>query len=115
LAAPTTGSERLRRIARASAGFLYYVSLTGITGARLQEVASIQKRIAALKRISPIPVAAGFGVSSPEEARALGREADGVIVGSALVKIVEEYGHDPSLISRLEKFTRSLKKGLAFR
>jgi tryptophan synthase alpha chain len=113
LAAPTSGPARLKRIARRSSGFLYYVSLTGITGARLQEVASIQKRIAAIKRITSLPVAVGFGVSTPEEAKALARTADGVIVGSAIVKIIEQYGQDPGLIPRLEEFTRSLKKGLS--
>ena len=112
LAAPTTGPVRLKKIARLSSGFLYYVSLTGITGAALKEISDVQKRLATIKKIAPIPVAAGFGVSTPEEARALGKGADGVIVGSAIVKVIERYGESPELISHLQKYVGSLKKGL---
>lgn len=89
LAAPTSTPGRMRSIARRSRGFIYYVSLTGVTGARASLPADIIKNLRKLKSLSGKPVAVGFGVSTPDQAAALARHADGVIVGSAIVKIIE--------------------------
>lgn len=86
LAAPTSTEERLRLIARRSTGFIYYVSITGITGARLLLDGSQKAIIERLRALSDKPVATGFGVSTPEEARAVAGFSDGVIVGSAIVR-----------------------------
>jgi tryptophan synthase alpha chain len=90
LAAPTSTEERLGMIARASSGFIYYVSITGITGAKLDNLDDIKGRIGKLKEMAPpkrkTPVAVGFGVSTPEEAGLVASFGDGVIVGSAIVK-----------------------------
>ncbi len=86
LAAPTSTEERLRLIARASTGFIYYVSITGITGARLILDGSQKAVIDRLRSYSDKPVATGFGVSTPEEAAQVAEFSDGVIVGSAIVK-----------------------------
>jgi tryptophan synthase alpha chain len=86
LAAPTSGEERLRKVARASAGFIYYVSITGITGARLVLSEKVRESIESLRRSGRKPVAVGFGVATPEEASEVAKIADGVIVGSAIVK-----------------------------
>ncbi len=89
LVAPTTPLERAKKIACKSRGFLYYVSVAGITGARTNLPADIVANIKALKAVSPVPVAVGFGVSQPEHVEMLSKVADGVIVGSAIVKIIE--------------------------
>ncbi|MCX7792963.1 MAG: tryptophan synthase subunit alpha [Thermodesulfovibrionales bacterium] len=86
LAAPTSTDERLRLIARASTGFIYYVSLTGITGARLHLDGSQKAVIDRIRSFSKTPVATGFGVSTPEEAARVAEFSDGVIIGSAIVK-----------------------------
>jgi tryptophan synthase alpha chain len=90
LAAPTSPDERLRRIARASSGFVYAVSRTGVTGetGRLSEDAA--PLVARLRAVTRLPVALGFGISTPEQARAGAEAADGVVVGSALVRLLEE-------------------------
>ena len=85
LAAPTSTKERLVSIAKASSGFIYYVSLTGVTGVRKRLPADIVDNVKRLKRNSKKPVCVGFGVSTPVQARRVSRLADGVIVGSALV------------------------------
>ena len=92
LAAPTSGDERLKKVAKHSEGFIYYVSITGITGAKLEMDQSIEGSIETLRRFmnNKKPVAIGFGVSTPEEAARVAGLADGVIVGSAIVKKANE-------------------------
>ncbi len=90
LVAPTTTGQRIRKIARASRGFIYYVSITGITGARLSPDASLKESIESVRRTARKPVAVGFGISTPEEAKRVSGFADGVIVGSAIVKRLHE-------------------------
>ena len=85
LIAPTTGAERASVIARQARGFLYYVSVTGVTGARAELPADLSARLRELRALSPVPVAVGFGISRPEQVAALRGLADGVVVGSALV------------------------------
>lgn len=92
LIAPTTPLERARRIAADARGFVYYVSVTGVTGARAQLPADMSERIRALREASPAPVAVGFGIARPEQAAALRGVADGVVVGSALVQAHHEQG-----------------------
>jgi tryptophan synthase alpha chain len=85
LCAPTTGPERLVAIAQASRGFLYTVSVTGVTGARVALPTDLTARLDELRALSPVPVAVGFGISTAEQARELALHADGIVVGSALV------------------------------
>jgi tryptophan synthase alpha chain len=92
LIAPTTGPERAAAIARQARGFLYYVSVTGVTGARAELPADLAGRLRELRALSPVPVAVGFGISRPEQAAALRGLADGVVVGSALVAAHHEGG-----------------------
>lgn len=86
LLAPTSTDERIRIVSASSRGFTYYVSITGITGARLSLDPAVRSHIARIRRASGSPVAVGFGISTPEEASLVSRFADGVIVGSAIVK-----------------------------
>jgi len=92
LAAPTTPPDRLRRIGARTRGFLYFVSLTGVTGARATLPADLPARLDAARAASTAPVAVGFGISTPEQARALAEHADGVVVGSALVAEIARSG-----------------------
>jgi len=86
LVAPTSGSQRVAEIARRTSGFLYVVSQLGTTGRALQADAALQRQLALARRVAAEPVAVGFGVSRPEQVRALAPLVDGVIVGSALVR-----------------------------
>jgi len=86
LLAPTSTEDRINKVAGASTGFIYYVSITGITGSKLSISPAIQSHITQIKKVTNKPVAVGFGIASPEEAAAVSGYADGVIVGSAIVK-----------------------------
>lgn len=90
LIAPTTRPERAREIARHARGFVYYVSRTGVTGAREELATGLAAEVAALRSVTAVPVAVGFGISTPEQAQTVARLADGVIVGSALVSLLAE-------------------------
>ena len=92
LATPTTDAARLPAVLEGSSGFLYYVSVAGITGMQQAAQGSIEDAVAALKAATDIPVAVGFGVRTPEQASAIARVADGVVVGSALVDLVKQHG-----------------------
>jgi tryptophan synthase alpha chain len=89
LATPTTDDKRLKTVLKNTSGFLYYVSITGITGAGAANPEDVQLQVARLKRATTLPVAVGFGVRTPEQARAMAQGADGVVVGSALVRAIE--------------------------
>jgi len=103
LLAPTSTPERVRRVARASTGFIYYVSITGITGADLRVDSDIGDRIRDVSETYRKPVCVGFGVSRPEEARNMARISDGVIVGSAIVRLVEEKKDIRPFVSSLKR------------
>jgi tryptophan synthase alpha chain len=90
LLAPTSTPERIRRAGKASRGFVYYVSRTGTTGERAAVSATLRREVRAVKRRVGVPVAVGFGISTPEQVAQVAAIADGVVVGSALVRVVEE-------------------------
>lgn len=109
LLAPTSTPERVEKVLKVGSGFVYYVPITGVTGSRLSGMDGIQKRILDLKTKTERPVAAGFGISNPEDAKNIGAAADAVIVGSALVKIISTASENPSYLSELGTFVSSLK------
>jgi tryptophan synthase alpha chain len=92
LATPTSDAARLPAILDGSSGFLYYVSVAGITGLQQAAQASIEDAVARLKAATDLPVAVGFGVRTPEQAAAIARVADGVVVGSAIVELIAQHG-----------------------
>jgi tryptophan synthase alpha chain len=112
LLAPTTPAKRASHLAAEAEGFLYYVSMTGVTGAGQVDAAAIEEAVLTLKAESDVPVAVGFGISSPADAAAVGRFADAVVVGSALVKVIAAYGKSPELLPQVKAFVRALKGGL---
>ena len=112
LLAPTTPPERMARLASEGEGFLYYVSMTGVTGAQKVDASAIEGEVRSLKEHGTVPVAVGFGISSAEDAAAVSSFADAVVVGSALVKVVEAYGASPELLPQVKSFVTSLKQGI---
>lgn len=110
LVAPTSTDDRVRFVAARSQGFLYYVSLTGVTGVRDRLPADVTSQIRRVQDLSPVPVAVGFGISTPEMARALGQVARGVVVGSAIVKLVETHGR--GAVGSVKAFVAQLKQAL---
>ncbi|MPT46926.1 MAG: tryptophan synthase subunit alpha [Sphingobium sp.] len=110
LATPTTDAKRLPAVLDGSGGFLYYVSVAGVTGKQQAATASIEEAVARLKAGTDLPIAVGFGVRTPEQAADIGKVADGVVVGSALVDIIAAHGADaPAPLSAL---TASLRAAL---
>jgi len=112
LVAPTSTPERMRKIAQASTGFLYMVSLTGVTGARAQLPAELKQHLRTLRGITTKPVCVGFGIGTPEQAASVGEAADGVIVGSAIVQLVERHAGSGDLVTTIGDFIASLKEPL---
>ena len=110
LATPTTDAARLPAVLDGSSGFVYYVSVAGITGKQQAATASIEDNVARIKQSTPLPVAVGFGVRTPEQAAAIARVADGVVVGSALVELVGAHGKDAP--RHLEALTRALAQAV---
>ena len=90
LLSPTSTPARIKMVAEASSGFVYYVSRTGVTGVQKDLTSELQREVKRIRRKVDLPVAVGFGISSPEQVAAVGKVADGVVVGSALVRLVEE-------------------------
>jgi tryptophan synthase alpha chain len=112
LAAPTTRPERLAMLAKETRGFLYFVSLTGVTGARRDLSATLEHEVRAVREHSDIPVCVGFGVSTPEHARAVARYADGVAVGSALIDRIERAPGREEAVEAAARFAAELKASL---
>jgi tryptophan synthase alpha chain len=112
LVAPTTGAERARKIVKGASGFIYYISLTGVTGTGRPQVEEIRKNVRRIKTMTRVPVVAGFGVSTPAQAREIGAEADGVVVGSAFIRLIEEQAGKRAPAEPVYAFARALKKAL---
>ena len=110
LATPTTDAKRLPQVLEGSSGFLYYVAVAGITGMQHAAIESIEANVIRIKLSTDIPVAVGFGVRTPEQAGEIARVADGVVVGSALVKLVAEHGAQAP--SKLRELTAGLAKAV---
>ena len=104
--------SRLARVAAVSTGFVYLVSRMGVTGTREQLSLGVGPLVEAVRAQTTLPVAVGFGISNGEQAGAAAKLADGVVVGSALVKVVETFGSSPDLEAKLEAFARELKAGM---
>ena len=117
LVTPTTDAKRLPTVLTNTSGFLYYVSVTGITGAKQVSAAPVQDAVATLRKHTNLPVAVGFGITTPEQARQIAATADGVVVGSAIVKRVAANLDDlgrakPGLVDDVLGFVRSLAEAV---
>jgi tryptophan synthase alpha chain len=111
LLAPTSGPGRIRTVARAASGFLYFVSVLGVTGARGELPSDLPQWVRRVRAVTDLPVGVGFGVSSPEQAAWIAEFADAVIVGSAFARIVEEAGAREAP-ARVAAFTGSLRQAM---
>jgi len=108
LVAPTTSNERLAYIAQQARGFIYAVSRAGVTGARDQMTRDAEALVKRVRAVSDLPVAVGFGISTPEQVRSVWRFADAAVVGSAIVREIENLRDSPDLVKRVGEFARSL-------
>lgn len=111
LLTPTSDDERIAKVARLGSGFIYYVSVTGVTGARTSIADNVYRDVARIKESVNLPVAVGFGVSDPDQAGRLAAVAEGVVVGSAIVKLFETCSGE-ELVARVGSFVSSLKAGM---
>jgi tryptophan synthase alpha chain len=107
LATPTTDDKRLPKVLPNTSGFVYYVSITGITGAAAAQAGDVGPEVARIKAATDLPVIVGFGIRTPESARAIASVADGAVVGSAIVKMVEEKRPVPEILA----FVKGLADG----
>ncbi|HUE62449.1 MAG TPA: tryptophan synthase subunit alpha [Chthoniobacterales bacterium] len=112
LIAPTTPADRMKRIARNARGFLYYVSREGVTGARDSIATSLPQKIAELRKVSDLPVAVGFGISNPEQAREVAQHADAVVLGSAIVDLIAKHGNKPEMVEKVSAFAREIANAI---
>ena len=115
LASPTTEDKRLKAIANYSSGYLYYVSLKGITGSSLISYKPIKKRISQIRKLSnnKIPVTVGFGIKTPEAARKISMFSDGIIIGSSIVELIEKHRKNKTLMfKKIVSFIKSIKSSL---
>jgi tryptophan synthase alpha chain len=113
LLAPTSSPERIESIARVASGFIYYVSLRGVTGAGHLDLEEVERKLETIRRITPLPIGVGFGISGPERAARVAAFADAVIVGSALVQRVAQYADDPrQLLEAVPAFLKQLRAAM---
>ncbi len=112
LLAPTSTRDRVTKVAEASTGFVYYVSRTGVTGEHTALATDLVRDVKRLRKRLDQPLAVGFGISTPQQVAAVGEIADGVVVGSALVRLIEEQGSDPGFARVLEERVRELSAPL---
>jgi tryptophan synthase alpha chain len=113
LLAPTSTPQRRKEVIKRTHGFIYYVSLTGITGAQLPDLNQVKKNVQAIRKIGKKPVAVGFGIATPEQAKNVAQFSDGVIIGSALVRNIAEHHEDPAFLTNLKVLTRNLKTAIS--
>ena len=112
LLAPTSAPERVKLIARTSTGFIYVVSVLGLTGERRELPPDLDQQIRRLRLVTTKPVCVGFGISEPAQVKAVGKLADGVVVGSAIVRLIEERAGTPTLVKDVGEFVAALKTPL---
>ena len=113
LLAPTSTPQRRKEVITRTHGFIYYVSLTGITGAHLTDLTQVKKNVQAIQKAAKKPVAVGFGIATPEQANKVGQFADGVIIGSALVKTIASDSQSPSFLTQINTTITNLKTALS--
>jgi tryptophan synthase alpha chain len=108
LIAPTTSPERMAAITETGEGFIYYVSREGVTGEQTSLSDSIGEQVAEIRKHTKLPIAVGFGISTPEQSRSVSRQSDAVVVGSAIVRRIAEHGGEPDLGGRIAAFVKPL-------
>ncbi len=112
LIAPTTGKERIRQIADSATGFLYFISITGVTGTLKPSIEDIQSGVRQIREVSSLPTVIGFGISTPAQAAEIAALGDGIVVGSALMKEIDSVQRQDGLIDAVSSFAAGLKKAI---
>ena len=112
LLAPTSTPDRIQMVGEASKGFIYYVSLTGTTGTKEALAENLEEKVSAIKNEVKLPVLIGFGISGPEQAKEAGQCSDGVIIGSAIVKLIESHSDPVERDKKITEFISSIKTAL---
>ena len=113
LLAPTSTEDRIRLIADESRGFIYYISLTGTTGVKSKVSGNLKTKVQAIKKVAKLPVLVGFGISGPEQAKEAAAVSDGVIVGSAIVRLIEQNGNPADHEEKIGDFVASVKQAIS--
>ena len=108
LVAPTTPEDRMAKIVKRGAGFIYYISRIGVTGMQSEVASNLAEQVARLRSHTTLPIAVGFGISNPDQAKLVAQEGDACVVGSAIVNQIAEHGKSPELVKRLGEFVKSL-------
>lgn len=108
LVAPTTPDERIELIVKRGAGFIYYISREGVTGMQEKVAANIAQMTAKIRAHTALPIAVGFGISNPQQARAVAAHAEAIVVGSAVVDQIARHGQSPALVTQVADFVKSL-------
>lgn len=112
LLAPTSGPARVRTVLRRAAGFVYYVSVTGVTGVRPMDAAAVTPAVARLRAATDLPIGVGFGISTPEQAAAVATFADAAVVGSAVMRLVDAHRDTGDVVAAVAAFVRDLKAAM---
>ena len=108
LVAPTTPDDRMQFIVPRGSGFIYYISREGVTGMQSEVATNLASQITKIRAYTSLPIAVGFGISNPEQARLVARESDACVVGSAIVNQIAEHGKSPELVRKVSAFVKSL-------
>ena len=112
LVAPTTPESRVEIIVKRASGFIYYVSREGVTGMQAKVASNINEMTAKIRAHTDLPIAVGFGISNPEQARAVAQHAEAVVVGSAVVNQIAKHGKEPDVVQRVAEFVRPIVKAV---
>ncbi|MDO8785640.1 MAG: tryptophan synthase subunit alpha, partial [Syntrophales bacterium] len=112
LIAPTSGSERIGEISKHAAGFLYYISITGVTGTQKPILDDIKSDMERIRKITPLPVVVGFGISTPQQSAEIAPHADGIVIGSAFVRLIEENSGKNNLVAIISRYAAEIKASL---
>ncbi len=112
LLTPTSDDKRIKLVASKASGFIYFVSVTGVTGARKSLSSDIPRFVRRVRRHTKLPIGVGFGISTPAQAREVARSADGAVVGSAIINIIADNGKSGKLLTKVGSFVSALKRGV---
>jgi tryptophan synthase alpha chain len=112
LVAPTTPEERMEFIVKRGSGFIYYISREGVTGMQTKVASNLSSQVAKIRTHTNLPIAVGFGVSNPEQAKLVAQNADAVVVGSAVVNQIAEHGKSSELVAKVSTFVKSLAEAV---
>ena len=106
------GWKDCARLPSDAAGFLYYISITGVTGTAAPKIEDIKQEVRKIRKITKLPLAVGFGISNPKQASEIARFADGIVIGSAVVRLIDENKNNSDLIEIVSKYVREIKDAL---